>query len=99
MARRASWSTSSSRLAGRSGNMSPYRSMKASKSSWVCSPRASASSISFRPASMSLTRWRASGSGLDSASFIPRNWLSSTSRRSSSLSCSNVSRAAAERHE
>ena len=67
---------------------------EASKSAWVCSPRASASSIWLRSASMSLTRCMASGSGCCRTSFMPRNWLSSTSLRSRSLSCSKVSRAA-----
>ena len=39
---------------------------------------------------MSLTRAIASGSGFSSASFIPRNWVSSTSRRSRSLISSKV---------
>ena len=46
---------------------------------------------------MSFTRCMAAGSGFSSASFMPRNWLSSTSLRSRSRSLSNFSRAACDR--
>ena len=39
---------------------------------------------------MSLIRCMAAGSGFSSACFMPRNWVSSTSRRSRSLICSKV---------
>ena len=95
--RRTRESTSSSRFSGLSGNMSPYWSMKSSKSCCVCSPRVSASSIWRRSAIMSLTRCMAAGSGFSRACFMPLNWLSSTSRRSRSRSSSNFCRASCER--
>ncbi len=95
--RRTSESTSCSRFCGCSGNISPNSAMKSSKSCWVCVPSASASSISLSLAIMSLTRCIASGSGSSSVCFMPRNWLSSTSRRSRSFSFSKVSLAVAER--
>ena len=72
--------------------------MKSSKSCWVCSPRASASIMSVSAAIMSLTRCIALGSDSDIVSLMPRNWLSSTSRLSRSLSCSKVCAAAWLRH-
>ena len=59
--------------------------------------RASADSIWFRSLSMSLTRCMACGSGFCMACFMPRNWLSSTSLRSRSLSWEKVWRAACDR--
>ena len=97
-ARRASESTSSSRFAGLSGNMSPCFDMNSSKSSWVCSPRSSAASIALRSAIMSLMRCIAAGSGFSSASFMPRNCVSSTSRRSRSFTCSKVCAASGDFH-
>ena len=95
-ARRASESTSSSRLRGLSGKNSPYSSMNWSKSSCVCSPRASLSSMSLSADIMSLTRCIAAGSGLVMACFMPRNCASSTSRRSRSFSSSKVCRASGD---
>ncbi len=97
-ARRARMSTSSSRVRGFSGKRSPYFDMKSSKSSCVCSPLESRSSMSFRSDIIWRTRSMAAGSGLASASRRPLNWLSSTSLRSRSRSSSKVCLAAAERH-
>ena len=97
-ARRARSSTSSSSDCGPDGKNSPCCSMKSANCCAVSSPRASASSIALRSASMSLTACMPSGVAPSSACFIPRNWLSSTSLRSRSSICSYASRASGLRH-
>ena len=62
---------SSSRFCGFSGKKSPCFSMNSSNCSCVCSPRASASSISLSARSMSLTRCMSSGVAFCSASRMP----------------------------
>ena len=62
--------------------------MNSSNCSCVCSPRASASSIALRSASMSLTACMSSRRGVLAARpSCPWNWLSRTSRRSRSSIC------------
>ncbi|KLL13096.1 hypothetical protein FrCorBMG51_00830 [Protofrankia coriariae] len=72
--------------------------MNRSKAASVCSPRASASNMSLSAASISVTRAMSCGVAFSNACFMPRNWLSSTSRRSRSEIFSKVSRACGERH-
>ena len=82
--RRAIDSSSSSRVCGFSGNMSPYSAMKPSKSG--SSPRARSSSMAFSAESMSLNRAISSGDVLSIAPAIDWNWLSRSCWRSSSIS-------------
>ena len=97
-ARRARESMSSSRFCGDSGKKSPYFCMNSSNCSWVCSPRASASSISLSAFIISRTRSRSCGVALCNASRMPANWASSTSSRSMSWICWNARRASSDRH-
>ncbi len=83
-ARRASASTSSSSDCGFSGKKSPYWDMNSANAASVSSPRASASSRVFSDPIMSRMRAKSSGVAPSRACFMPLNWLSRTSRRSSS---------------
>jgi hypothetical protein len=97
-ARRASASVSSSSVCGFSGKCWPCRAMKSANCWSVSSPRASASSIALRSASMSFNAAMSSGDAFCIACFMPRNWLSSTSLRSRSWICSYAAFASSLRH-